>query len=216
MKLYHGTNAANLEAILKQGIKPRYLRKTKGNWQHSIESNPRSVYLTNCYALYFAFSAKGKSKDLAIIEIDTDRLNPFRFAPDEDYLEQASRGQALPEAGQGMHERTRYYRKKALSHYQHYWKDSLEGLGTCGYYGLIPPDAITRVATLPPNGALAWASDPTISLLNHAIMANYYEQLTKHVFGDPIEAKIEDDPFGRIAAMADIPRDKVEVKEINP
>ena len=97
MLLYHGTSEARWNDIVAKGaIIPR--GKTKlGNWKHTIESNPKCVYMTDAYAGYFAINAIEVPKDdsevrAAIIEIDTDRLDAFNLVPDEDAIEQGERG----------------------------------------------------------------------------------------------------------------------------
>lgn len=45
--LYHGTSAAVLPDILKNGIMPR--GKKAGRWEHTVKSADDRVYLTNAY-----------------------------------------------------------------------------------------------------------------------------------------------------------------------
>ena len=95
MLLYHGTSEEEEKIALKEGLKPRSGTGVKSNWEHTIASNPANVYLTHCYAPYFAMSAsKGEAGSVcqpslrpmrwAIIEIDTDKLDEGCFLPDED------------------------------------------------------------------------------------------------------------------------------------
>ena len=109
--LYHGTNGAWLGSILRSGIEPRGSRPARNNWKHvPHQSNPRCVYLTDSYAPYFAFNAaRGKDPLCAVIEVDTDRLDPNNLTFDEDCWEQLGRGRdELPGT---MSERTIWYRK---------------------------------------------------------------------------------------------------------
>lgn len=192
--LYHGTRAGALPSILAHGLRPRRDRGAAGNWKHSVESNSRAVYLTDAYALHFATNALGaRREDLLVLEIDFRTLDPARLAPDEDFLEQATRGR--PEhacAGATMKARTQWFRKRAHSDFSIYWLESLRGLGTCTYYGAIPPEAIHRWARLPCAHPLVRMSDPTITLMNYAIMGEYYRRLTQYIFGDPVP--LEDAP----------------------
>lgn len=184
MLLYHGTRASALPSIRSSGLRPRGRRR--GNWKHSVESNPRAVYLTCAYLLHFAASATSRG-DLLIIEIEVDALDRSRMAPDEDFLEQVTRQGQFPQAGRTMEARTRWFRKRASTVFQNYWELSLERLGTCCYHGVIPAEALTRWAIIPPNHSLVRASDPAINLQNYCIMGGYYRQLVHLVFGDPID-----------------------------
>lgn len=192
-RLYHGTTEAAVSDILKNGIKPR--GKKSGNWKHSIESNPNAVYLTDSYAIYFAGNATDleKGERLAIIEIDTDRLKILSFAPDEDFLEQATRKKAGPHLApidKPMKYRTRWYRRRTQNYYIH-WMDSLKHLGTCTYYGNIPPSAITRIAFIEPDAyfglVIGAGIDPYITVENYSIMGAKYRNSVKKLFGDPLE-----------------------------
>lgn len=226
MIIYHGTAERHLAAILKDGLKPRG-GKSKGNWKHTIPSNPKAVYLTTTYALHFAGNACQKGERMAVLKLDTDLLNPFKLAPDEDFLEQATRdmdgtiadqfGNEVPKWGEGIKNimliRTKWFRQRALRDFSHLWDKSTEYMGTCCYYGSISPAVISRWALVPRHGALDWASDPTITPLNFKIMGAYYRELMKHVFGEEITVA-EDDIMGdRIAQMKAIPRDGVLVSE---
>jgi hypothetical protein len=56
MLLYHGTNEDVALKVLKEGLRPRALTKSKGNWQHSINSY-------NCVCSIFCFDGfKRKAK----------------------------------------------------------------------------------------------------------------------------------------------------------
>lgn len=229
MKLYHGTSAARLPSILKDGIKPR--GKGKGNWKHSVDGNPNVVYLTIAYALYFAWTATdiGKNEDLLVLEIDTAKLFPFDLVPDEDFLEQATRkgpGLGLAPIEKSMKYRTAWYRRR-LRGFSEYWKESVDGLGNCGYMGTIPPAAITRYAVISHERIaelVMSGMDPSISLLNYKLVGDKYRNWIKWAFGDPLDglteeaqADIADPSFDRVrmafdpAFMRQIPRDGIEV-----
>jgi hypothetical protein len=198
MRLYHGTAARHVPAILERGLIPR--GKRRGNWQHTVTSNPATVYLTNAYGFHFANQATKSGEDLAIVEVDTDRL--FNLAPDEDFLEQVTRKNGPAPLDQPMKERTLWYRTR-LYLYEHLWPDSLEHLGTCGHIGPIEPTAITRVATVPHASYMemifAEGLDPMISVLNYRIMGPHYRNSMRWIFGDEEREK---NPFdhSRLAA----------------
>ena len=140
MKIYHGTREGILDFVMKKGIRPRKGRK--GNWQHTINSNPKAVYLTVAYAIHYAQCAVGPRSDkLLILEIDTDLLDYDNLAPDEDFLEQATRDNPdfrHVHAWEDMGKRTRWFRHRAHSNFATYWEMSIAGLGNCAYYKTIP------------------------------------------------------------------------------
>lgn len=184
MLLYHGTSAKNLPSIRKHGLEPRGERKSE--WD--VESDPNSVYLTDAYALHFASNAVGSTKSaLAIIEVDTDKLDQLALMPDEDFLEAATRSNPeFAHIGKDMKERTYYFRDNGIF-YAQYWKDSMKGLGNCRYGDTVPVSAITRIATIARKSPIIFASDPTITMLNYRVMGGYYRALMRHVFGDSFD-----------------------------
>ena len=213
MKLYHGTSKKYLPRILEEGLKPRGKNGTN-NWKHSVGSNPKTIYLTDAYALYFAHIASDNhNMDMIVIEIDTDKLNPFCIMPDEDWLEQTSRRGGPAPQDKSMHYRTKWYRKR-LTNFQHYWKESLEGLGTCGYLGFISTESITRYAIIPDSrrGELILAGmDPQISIMNYHILKNKYRNWIRWTFGDPLVN--HEDHFGDADYMKKINREGIVVVE---
>lgn len=188
MRLYHGTSESRLQTIFKEGIKPR--GKKKGNWKHTVESNASCVYLSAGYAIYFAGnSVKGKEERLAIIEVDTSRLQMLDIFPDEDFLEQTSRKEGPAPTNKSMEYRTRWYRRR-LPEFQSYWTLSVEHMGTCCYGGTVPVSAMTRVATLGHKTymELIWCGmDPTITPMNWMICQAKYRNFIKWLFGDELE-----------------------------
>jgi len=209
MLLYHGTTASRLEQILESGITPRGRRK--GNWQHTVNSHPKAVYLTNAYALHYGkCSIKKNDERVLILEIDGDALDPNLFGPDEDFLEQATRkSPAFPEIhGLDMVHRTKWFRERLIREFQHAWETSLECLGNITYHDIIPRTAILRHAVIPVEDPLVmWACDPTITVLNYSIMGEYYRQLTRYVFEGNIEKK---DAFN-VENILKFPRNNVNV-----
>lgn len=205
MKLYHGTSERHLARIKRAGLKPRGHKKS--NWK-AHPSHPDAIYLTNSYAVFYANAcARGKER-LVVLEIDTDRLHPFMFRPDEDFLEQAGRGQdGVPG---DMKLRSQWYRDN-LHHYKGYLTDgiaagtvvehspaalSLKHLGNCTYFSSIPPTAITKVAVInmdPVPQFVLDCFDPSIVLMNYKICGPKYRNSLKWLFGyeleyDPLEA----------------------------
>lgn len=181
MLLYHGTSSKHLKRIQKYGLKPRM--KKKGNWEHTIQSRSDCVYLTSLYAPYFAASVC-KKEPWMIVEVDSDRMEPFFFLPDEDFLEQATRSQEdFSNIGNTMQQRTKWFRDK-LENFQQYWEQSIQALGNCCYQGIITPENITRIAIFDPkqDQRIAWqAMDPTITILNKFFCGTKYEELTAEI-----------------------------------
>jgi len=198
MLLYHGTSRKRWEDIKTNGLKTR-TDHGKSNWDHSIESNPDTVYLTAAYSLYFALGSVDTS-DLdndgpVLIEIDTDRLDCEELVPDEDALEQVSRkhDDSLPPEW-GMVERTRYYRSRVKDFAEAglTWEWSLQMLGTCGYVGRIPPSAFTRVAMVDMKQASRLCMtmfDASVNVDAYQIRGPEYRNLTRRIFR--LDAQIE-------------------------
>jgi len=229
MKLYHGTSDKYLPKILKQGLKPRGRRN--GNWKHTILSNPRAVYMTVAYPLYYSLSAVNnlKTEKGMILEIDSDKLNPFKFAPDEDFLEQATRGQEhwaeirdMFAGEDQMNLMTAYFRDSLETDWTdgETWRKSIKGMGNCCYFDTVPVEAITRIAILPNIHKHIMWSDPTITLMNFYLMGDYYKALSGMVFGDPIpeEMQAESDELKKLTGHAKFPPPEVfsDVKVLTP
>lgn len=211
-RLYHGTAARHLPTILRDGLRPRG-RNGASNWKHSIESNPDTIYLTNAYALHFAYQAtKADSEEaMAVLELDTDWL-PY-LVPDEDWLEQVSRkqeGLVPPGQNRTMKARTRWFRKN-LDRFSAHWTESLDGLGTCGHQGAIPPDAITRhrIVTFPQFAELTFRHgiDPMVTVMNYKICGPRYRNSLRWLFGDTEALETDlfgDTPFKDAPAFAEV------------
>jgi hypothetical protein len=197
MKLYHGTSLRVAQAAVAQGITPR--GHAKGNWE-TCPSHPELVYLSECYAPYFAMSSGDDSDfSIAIIEVDTDLLDEANMRPDEDFLEQISRERKFAKeigvpstiSTKDMVSRTRWFRDRH-SEYAFLWRASLKMLGNCAYLSSVPASAITRVAAfdLSSNVAFMCGIDPTITLLNYRILGPYYREVTKWFFDNNVDSQI--------------------------
>lgn len=230
MLLYHGTSFKNWENIKEKGLLPRKLGSSS-NWEHTVESDPNTVYLTDAYAMYFSYQCTDQNENTGlmdkavILEIDSTVLNQKKFVADEDALEQTSRnvpgGDGLP-TSMSMEDRTIHYRKMAKRYaevgYGHEW--SLKALGTCGYKDKIPLKAITRVAIidLTKQKQLSVFLDPSISIMNYRIVGAKYRALNALIFGN--EPKPEDMDFLKQLHMnIDIDnfnRDGISIEEVKP
>src|SRR5689334_9124327 len=90
MLLYHGTTGRIAERASAEGLKPR--EGKAGNWPDK-PSRSDCVYLTTVYGPAYATTAHKRaggslSDELAVLEIDTDRLALESLMPDEDFLDQ--------------------------------------------------------------------------------------------------------------------------------
>jgi len=197
MKLYHGTSERVARLAMTEGLSPRFESGVESTWEDH-PSSEHYVYLTTAYAGYFAMNATLDGERWAIIEIDTDLLPDDgtgcdHLYPDEDWLEQVTRGQDLPEEwgvnGAPMAIRTAWFREN-LWRFGHHWEDSIEGLGNCAHGGVIPPEAVTRVSFVDPKGnpsMALMASDPCITLMNYRICQGKYQGLMKWLMGDEVD-----------------------------
>lgn len=199
MLLYHGTTASVARKAIKEGLKPR---KHHGNtnWEHTTESHPDCIYLTTCYAGYYAACASGKNQ-WGIIEVDTDHLDGKRLFPDEDYLEAVISHPKNASwkflKGMESNERVAFFRD-SLPAYSYLWEDSVKHLGNCCYQGTIPPEAITRVSTFDKKSNLNMAYmclDPSITLLNFKICGEKYKAMSRWLSGYAVTAEELNQPF---------------------
>jgi hypothetical protein len=198
VKLYHGTTAAIATAALRDGLLPRRASGNPGHWCHSVSSSPDRVYLTRAYAAYFAMAASEKLMDhWGIVEIDTRMLDDALLVPDEDWVEQASRGQTLGgmfselDAISDMVKRTAWIRDH-MGLFGHLWDQSVKMLGNAAFEGEIEPAAITRVAIFEPDSnpmIVQAALDPSISILNYQIIGSKYRALTDWLMGEHVTAE---------------------------
>jgi hypothetical protein len=185
--LYHGTSEAHARRIAHEGIRPRNAIEGDGESNWDIPSRPDMVYLTDVYAGYFAAAASEDGEKWGIAEVVVDSVNLF---PDEDYLEQASRGDGPCPKGD-MGERTRWYRDR-LENFGHHALDSLEHLGNVAHCGPIPVKNVKRVVLFDPSksGMIAtMAVDPSISIVNHQYMSDKYRAMTQAIMRYRVKAE---------------------------
>lgn len=193
IRLYHGTTARVADLALARGLKPRG-KEGSSNWKHSIESNPDTVYLTDVYAPYFAGNALHQDAErghregkMAVIEVANTAPVRDKLVPDEDFLEQVTRDNpdSIAAIGSDMKKRTRYFRERAAKHAS-LWTQSMKHLGTVGHRGLIGRSSILRVAYIDVqklNWIPIYASDASITLMNHRFCSTKYQNLTEWIFG---------------------------------
>lgn len=203
--LCHGTSEGAAMAAMRDGLRPRAETGHQGNWKHTqCPSNHNAVYLTDAYPLFFGWNAvqDGSKERVAIIELDIEEIDTSMLIPDEDFLEQASRGEEIPEddlfeelrtAGNSMGARTAFYRKYAWM-WQEHWFRSMQAIGTCAHMDAIDARAIKRVALVdiakrPDLGMVA--GDPQVSMVNYQFCGPRYRALTRWL----LTGGISDDLF---------------------
>jgi hypothetical protein len=226
MLLYHGTTTLRARMIEECGvILPRSRHKLRHNY-YQMPSNPRSIYLTDAYALYFAYNGlrKQQAPNVTVFEIDGARLDPALLRADEDAVEQVNRGKdGLPEDWD-MRRRTFYYRDVLDDLEPDAWKKSLQAMGTCQYQAAIPLTAVTRVAHLTkavhPAFMMA-AIDPTITVVNYQIVGNKYKAMLHWLFNgadaglDQYAQSKLPPPWDNVSWLRELPRDGITISEAN-
>lgn len=197
-KLYHGTSAKHLTAILTDGIKPREelqadgkVTHRPGNWQE-YPSIPDMVYLTTCYPLFFANTATEEAgEDLVVFEIDLDDLDHDNLFPDEDVISQSLLHEeqkedpdiTLEDVHNGVVE-------TGIDSWQHLWERAMEVLGNVGHRGTIPPEKIKRYCVIHMDkmkgrwNLISSMMDPMIMPMNFQIKGWFYTQFVQWCFGD--------------------------------
>lgn len=195
--LYHGTTTKHLDSILRNGLHPRGRRR--GNWDR-YHSRSDMVYLTTAYAPFFAINSVAEEEKAVIVEVQTADLNPSALYPDEDFIAQALAHQMqLPL--DYIHKRVR----RTLHQYQHHTCDSVHALGNAAHKGVIPPEAITRYATIDGKlqSSLFWiALDPCISVLNYRFMGPKYRSIIAWIMGD--RPDFDADGFGNQSIITQV------------
>ena len=167
LTLYHGTSTKYFDEIIKSGLKPR--GRKIGNWKHSVKSKKDLVYLTDCYAPYYANAATSKPHKPIIfkIVIDTD---DFEIFPDEDFIAQCL-AKNFPANSISLNSLTGQVDPKK---YQYEWGKSLKHFGNISVKH-IPPENIKGYYI---GSFMEFLSlqDPCITLLNHIYMSETYKQ----------------------------------------
>jgi len=182
--LYHGTSEARYQAMLAAGeLRPR--GEEKGNWAHTEVSHPEAIYLTQCYALYFAVCATEDDGVGIVLEVSTESLDRNRLAVDEDALALAGRKDAnSPRKATERAARAKQIMPMGFEAAL----ESLRVMGTCAYLGIIPMTAVRRVLRIDWKQSKMLrhqALEPVISPMNYKLFGAGYEKLTHWAFGDP-------------------------------
>ncbi len=182
MRLVHGTTTRHLDQILKEGLRPRWSRESV--WEN-CPSNPRMVYLSSAYALHYAMNSIGsigEADDCLLVEVE---VNKQFLYPDEDFYAQAMFDcnqtcliertlASIPLIEFGLSDK----RRRELAEL------SLLRMGNCCHMGTIHPRAIRRLAVIPRDKLwriVMGGFDPTITILNFAIMGDHYVRLQQEL-----------------------------------
>ena len=85
MILYHGTTSRHLDSIREHGLLPRYDERPT-RWAENPSATDR-VYLTNAYAVWFAWTAAEAGEKGVVVAVDVEEED---LVADEDYLAQTN------------------------------------------------------------------------------------------------------------------------------
>lgn len=177
MILYHGTTIKNLKRILREGIKPR--KSKKSNWEGYGTSRSDLVYLSDCYAPFYAWSACKKTKDKGVIiklEIDPKKITLY---PDEEFLfnvlgfkEKAKQEGNKEKIYQSINP-TKYQFLEVNGEAKEGWRASLNYMGVVTAK-FIPKECIVSYYVEKKKLEFILNCDPSISPLNYQICGQRY------------------------------------------
>lgn len=189
MILFHGTSFAHYESIMKRGILPRQVTGGEGTWVIPASGEDR-VYLSNCFALYYAVSAS-EDDDLLVLAIDTELLDETQLVPDEDAIEQSfslAPNKLSPMHGTEPGEERRSIAIDMARAMQgtRAWNDSIEAIGGCAHIGTIPPSAIVKAVRIDTSNAPGWfwsMCDTSASILSYMTSGITYRDMLEYMMG---------------------------------
>lgn len=164
MILYHGTTEVKGKKIQREGFVP----DKSYNWE--VHSKEGFVYLSYAYAPFYAMQAKGKGKNLALIQVDVSRSDWY---PDDDFVMLAVFG------------KHRYSQKDLdevdLEDYKYLAFNSFKYLGNVAVKTKVANKGIKGVRFFDGSRLFHYV-DPTITPLNYAIMGKYYHDLSQWIY----------------------------------
>ena len=189
MLLVYGTSYENGLESLEKSIPPKG-KFFQGEWD--VTSCRNATYLTDSYGLNFAFNQTKKFEKIALVEVDTDKLQNLMMVADEDALEQSyrmSKDEFFPLELRrfSIEERTFWFANHLgvcqILGMGHEW--SLDSLGTCAHIGLIPHEAVTKVVFVEDICAMWWLQffNATLSLATHHFMGKQQRIFQKVIMG---------------------------------
>jgi hypothetical protein len=183
MILYHGTSTKYLPSILAEGLQPRSITGRKSHFAGDVASKPDLVYLTDCYAMYYAFVAAHRDDaDLAILKVDVSNENLF---PDEDFVAYVL----------SIQNKTSWKKTIATTDprdFQHHWQESLAYSGVAAIASVVPLaildhrifDRVEHCML-----ALATGADASPNFMNHQVcgLGAFYRTCLETLFSIEVE-----------------------------
>ena len=179
--LYHGTSEKYLKKIIEEGLKPR--GKRKSNWEEGIgKSRPDLVYLTNCYAAFYASHVSTKKDKPVVLKIEIDTRD-FIMYPDEEFVFRTLFG-----SGKGLShaEAVEAYNEIDPTEYS-FWREGLQFMGTVST-NFIPVENIVGYA-IGDGMEFLMNCDPSISPLNYRFMGGSYKAYLESLEYQPLVAQ---------------------------
>lgn len=193
MFLYHGTSTCRLPRLLKEGVLPRG-KGRPGNWKGRIKSERGFVYLSRCFAAYYAGFAQTKDKvqdpsaEAVLLRIQIDEADLF---PDEDFL-----AQVLAQQNGGSCRD--YCGTVSIRHNKHLWESSLRLLGSVATFS-IPSNQIVAYYVIPDLLQWSWlGGDTSQSIIAARILADEYQNRLDLLFECGLDAvwdKLQKSPW---------------------
>lgn len=180
MKVYHGTTIEVARKALTEGLQPTSKTGVTSRWKKN-PSCPERVYVTTCFAPYFAAISitKSESQQPAVIEIELSDIPRGLYYPDEDFL--AYEVFHAPIFGDAAITEA----KRHLDRYKNYWRLSLASTHTMSIKGIIEPKCISRIATWNPN----LNPQLTIDLMKNDLVIKkqkaWFQFVTRTLFNGP-------------------------------
>lgn len=174
--LYHGTNKRNLERILKEGIKPRGGKKS--NWETGIGTSRNDlVYLTYCYACYYAMASCKEKDDIPVVVKVRINKNKTELFPDEEYIFRASQDKwkdKSPAEQASIYNSLDPKMSRTNPNLKDVWQESLKFMGTVCVES-VPKHNIIEYAELSSDDKeLREHIDPSVSPENYRSLSAFY------------------------------------------
>ena len=186
MKIYHGTSHSIARRAASRGLPPDNLQFLPRNLNNEwVISNPDMVYLSTTCALMDA--VESDETQVAVIEIETDKLDKEKFYPNEDFIfEILKRRNEYFQTSEDS--KLHKYVRANADMFKGHWGESLQMLGNICYKGLVPAKAIVRYAIfdLSKNSSILTASmNPDICCVtNHSVIGKFYKQFIDWLFDE--------------------------------
>lgn len=187
--IYHGTSLFGASGILHgEGILPR--KDLSGAFHRKKTTDDEVVTLTDVYGAYYGMQTIGRDRksdsEIAVLEIDTNRLDKSKFVVDEQYMIDFMK---LRGAGENDVEFVSYMARKDREAYKPYMEEGLAAQGILSYHGSIPLSAITRAVSWEPSSNDVIRDliiDPVPSITTRNETAPRHHAITRWLFAEAI------------------------------